>query len=410
MLQKIIILVFIILLSNIWLSCNNSNEEIKSKLDSALKEMNSIKVQKIKDSINNAQNLTKLMDSLNKAIGGNINDLNALYELLKPSIFIVYTFDGELNKYQGSAFIIDENGVCLSNYHLFENISSGYVVNQEGLKFKIERIISYSKESDYIIFKIALGNYYLSPLKVTTLQPRIGEQCFAIGNPKGLMHTLSTGIISGIRDGGKYLQTTAEITHGSSGGALFNSKGEVIGITSAGLNEANLNFAINILHVDKVHSISETNNAGRNVKNFTVTSPKAFFHNSPSNSQRRNAYMVYGEYGQALEEINGFIYVVFTNSKGQTSIGWIQTKDVEFGNFKINNSRNYSTSSEYEVIVDKAIFHSSPDFNTSRRGYLVRGETFKAIAYRNGFIYTEFVNRNGIKSIGWINENDVLLK
>lgn len=69
---------------------------------------------------------------------------------------------------------------------------------------------------------------------------------FAIGNPKGLESTLSTGIVSSIRSSDHLIQTTAEITHGSSGGPLFNMKGEVIGITSAGLGEANLNFAVDI--------------------------------------------------------------------------------------------------------------------------------------------------------------------
>ncbi|MBK8111356.1 MAG: serine protease [Saprospiraceae bacterium] len=78
----------------------------------------------------------------------------------------------------------------------------------------------------------------------------IGQSCFAIGNPKGLVNTLSTGIISSLRKNGDVIQTTAEITQGSSGGPLFNADGEVIGITTAGLEEANLNFAVSILSLD----------------------------------------------------------------------------------------------------------------------------------------------------------------
>lgn len=77
----------------------------------------------------------------------------------------------------------------------------------------------------------------------------IGEQVFAIGNPSGLSKSLSTGVISGIRklNGIKIIQTNAEISGGSSGGGLFDQMGNLIGITSFGLRDAEgLNFAIAI--------------------------------------------------------------------------------------------------------------------------------------------------------------------
>lgn len=79
---------------------------------------------------------------------------------------------------------------------------------------------------------------------------QIGEQILAIGNPYGFENTISDGLISGIREIAdfKLLQITAPVSPGSSGGALFNMKGEVIGITSIGSqwNAQNLNFAIPI--------------------------------------------------------------------------------------------------------------------------------------------------------------------
>lgn len=79
--------------------------------------------------------------------------------------------------------------------------------------------------------------------------PNIGEESFTVGNPQGLTQTLSKGIISGFRENRKYIQTTTEITYGSSGAPLFNRNGEVIGITTGGFGEANLNYAINIKEV-----------------------------------------------------------------------------------------------------------------------------------------------------------------
>jgi serine protease Do len=100
---------------------------------------------------------------------------------------------------------------------------------------------------DYIIFKVAGFGQSFPYLRLANSIPKVGENVFAIGNPKGLDHTLSTGIVSALRQNNAIIQTTTEITHGSSGGPLFNMQGEVIGITTAGLGEANLNFAVNVV-------------------------------------------------------------------------------------------------------------------------------------------------------------------
>ena len=92
-----------------------------------------------------------------------------------------------------------------------------------------------------------IGSFVIEhPFKISKVVPEIGEDVFSIGNPRGLESTLSKGIVSAIRANNSLIQMTTEITHGSSGGPLLNMKGEVVGITSAGLGEANLNFAVNI--------------------------------------------------------------------------------------------------------------------------------------------------------------------
>lgn len=77
---------------------------------------------------------------------------------------------------------------------------------------------------------------------------KVGERVYAIGSPRGLENTLSEGIISGlrVRDGTKYIQITAPITNGSSGGGLFDERGRLIGLTTLGMNSGNLNFAVAI--------------------------------------------------------------------------------------------------------------------------------------------------------------------
>lgn len=173
--------------------------------------------------------------------------LSELFQEAKKGVYLIYTIS-ELGVSQGSAFVVDESGLAISNYHVFENASSAIAVNEFGAEFMITEIVDFSQENDYIIFR--LGNENRIPhLPISNSVPLVGEACFAIGNPKGLTQTLSTGIISGYRNGNAMLQTTAEITHGSSGGPLFNQRGEVVGITTSGFGEANLNFAINIQNI-----------------------------------------------------------------------------------------------------------------------------------------------------------------
>jgi len=78
-----------------------------------------------------------------------------------------------------------------------------------------------------------------------------GSIAVAIGSPLGLFNTVSTGIISNFweANGVNLIQISIPITHGNSGGALFNESGKLIGITSSGIGEANLNFAISSTHI-----------------------------------------------------------------------------------------------------------------------------------------------------------------
>jgi len=75
----------------------------------------------------------------------------------------------------------------------------------------------------------------------------VGDTVYVAGNPKGLEGTFSQGIVSGIRrvKGNRYLQITAAISEGSSGGPILNESGDVIGIAVATVREGqNLNFAV----------------------------------------------------------------------------------------------------------------------------------------------------------------------
>lgn len=237
--RYIILLIF----SIIFLSCqpNKDKEALEEQLEQKNRELDL----KQKELELKEKELAKknTIDSLK----GQDKSLSDLYNDVKQSVFLIYT-KNDSSESQGSAFTINNTGIAISNYHVFENASDAIAINSENEEFLITEILEYSKDDDYIIFR--LGNTTQMPfVELSENLPNIGENCFAIGNPNGLTQTLSNGIISSYRNNNKLIQTTAEITHGSSGGPLFNSKGKVIGITSGGYDEANLNFAINIQNV-----------------------------------------------------------------------------------------------------------------------------------------------------------------
>jgi VWFA-related protein len=103
----------------------------------------------------------------------------------------------------------------------------------------------YDKDSDTAVLKVAGQGFDF--FAVAQRPVRVGERVYAIGNPEGLEQSMTDGIVSGIReDGGtRWIQHSAPISHGSSGGALVSSRGELLGINSFLLKESqNLNFAV----------------------------------------------------------------------------------------------------------------------------------------------------------------------
>lgn len=151
---------------------------------------------------------------------------------------------------QGSGFLISKDGRVVTNYHVVKQGSSAVVKFPDGAFFVVDGVVAFDKSRDVAVIK-AHGENFRTLTLGDSDKIQVGEEVVAIGNPLSLESTVSNGIVSGIRtigdDGGKFLQITAPISHGSSGGPLFNMAGEVIGITSSGLpGGENLNFAIPI--------------------------------------------------------------------------------------------------------------------------------------------------------------------
>jgi hypothetical protein len=150
---------------------------------------------------------------------------------------------------QGSGFVVSPDGVILTNYHVISEGTSAIVKLPDGTAFAVDGVVASDKAHDVAVIKTH-GKTFRTLTLGNSDRLQVGEEVVAIGNPLSLESTVSNGIVSGIRvvkEEGKYLQVTAPISHGSSGGPLFNMSGEAVGITAAILEGGeNLNFAIPI--------------------------------------------------------------------------------------------------------------------------------------------------------------------
>ncbi|MBQ3145143.1 MAG: trypsin-like peptidase domain-containing protein [Clostridia bacterium] len=160
----------------------------------------------------------------------------------------------------GTGMIVSENGYILTNWHVAGDKYSNCYVTLENGNIYNGNVVWADSDLDLAIIKISVSN-----LNHITLGDsdniKIGEQAYAIGNPIGVefQRTVTSGIISGIdrtirieEDGNvaymeDLIQTDATINPGNSGGPLINSKGEVIGINSVKITEAEgIGFAVPI--------------------------------------------------------------------------------------------------------------------------------------------------------------------
>ena len=173
-------------------------------------------------------------------------------QVASNSVIMLSCYDKDGNLYAtGSAFAAFEEGVFITNCHVIKDeVYSIKAQMETGLEFKISSVVSYDEERDLAILRTE-AKTGLEPLPLgSTAALERAEKVIAIGSPLGLINTISIGLYSGTiknENEQSFLQFSAPISHGSSGGALFNDKGEVVGITSASFTEGqNLNLAIPI--------------------------------------------------------------------------------------------------------------------------------------------------------------------
>ena len=172
-----------------------------------------------------------------------------LYEMTAPKVVEITTYDASGQPMsRGSGFFIDSQGSIVTNYHVIQDASAAAVQTYDGSTYEVLQVMGCDAALDLAILDTRIsGNQYLkmSDRKVST-----GDTIYTLGSSLGLTGTFSDGLVSTasrLIDGVDYIQITAPISHGNSGGPLINSYGEVIGVNTMGFTDGqNINFAVNI--------------------------------------------------------------------------------------------------------------------------------------------------------------------
>jgi S1-C subfamily serine protease len=204
-------------------------------------------------------------------------EINAieLFQAISPSVVYITSIElrrnfFSLNAYEipkgtGSGFVWDQEGRIVTNFHVIEDASRVHVTLADNTTWKAV-LVGAAPDKDLAVLQISAPASKLKPIPLGESQNLlVGQKVFAIGNPFGLDHTLTSGIVSAlgreitavtgetITD---MIQTDAAINPGNSGGPLLDSAGRLIGVNTAIYSPAGVSAGIGFaVPVDKINMV-----------------------------------------------------------------------------------------------------------------------------------------------------------
>lgn len=296
-----------------------------------------------------------------------------IFQLCSPAVFSLETYasNGDACS-MGSGFFLDESGIAVTNLHVLRDAHKAQAVLPDGSSHAVTGVLLYDSDHDYAVIQVEGSGF--STLKIGDSSAlESGEEIYAIGNPDGLTNSISDGIVSNPSraDLDGMIQITAPISSGSSGGALLNAYGKVVGITTASLvNGQNLNFAVPIRSVLPEESVTvyASNHSPTTLDTCAADIEAALFENTPilgelnfyeiepNDSQESGNYICNGltVFGH-ISEGNADTFLVQCNAKGTMNI--ILGADTDNAHIKdlmltvrsYGNSTTLATATDYET-------------------------------------------------------------
>ena len=265
----------------------------------------------------------------------------------------------------GSGVIVDaENGYILTNHHVVDRADQIQISTMDGEVFDAE-IVGSDAATDIAVIKVDARGLTDMPIGDSE-RVRVGDFVLAIGNPFGLGHTVTSGIVSALgrsgisRDGYEdFIQTDASINPGNSGGALVNLRGELVGINSAIISRTGGNVGIGFAVPTEIASsimrqILDFGEVRRGLLGVSIADVNAEVAEALNSSVTSGALITRVEPGSAAEDAGLQVddIIVGVNDKKiagaaelRNTIGLMRSgDDVEIEYFRDNDKRKTSTA------------------------------------------------------------------
>jgi hypothetical protein len=231
-------------------------------------------------------------------------DLSPIIAKVKPSVVLIQVVEKNRILGNGSGFVVDVKGLIATNFHVVDGAKE-LIVSFPGAKdkaiFPVKGFVGILPGKDMALIMIDPKGKQLTALPIAKELPSQGEPVVAFGAPLGLSDTVTDGIVSALREGSDlremlkrgnrdeykdslgydldihWIQTSAPISPGNSGGPLVNARGEVIGINSfVSQMGQNLNFSLSTLHLQDL-----INKSGTTLQPLSSLPPPRHKHASP---------------------------------------------------------------------------------------------------------------------------------
>ena len=219
-----------------------SQRALSENFSSLLEDYNDVNQQNFRDISQALVRQQKDFDQEIKLLKSSQDDFSGIVQDVIKGVVSVVT-----DKSVGSGFILDRDGIVVTNYHVIEGAQKINIVLHDR-QVIVGKVIGYDKVRDLALIEIKGEFDALKLADSDNLQ--VGKKVIAIGNPLGLSFTVTEGIISALdREGPngarEYIQTDVSLNPGNSGGPLIDTSGKVIGINNFKIGDAeSLGFAL----------------------------------------------------------------------------------------------------------------------------------------------------------------------
>jgi S1-C subfamily serine protease len=229
------------------------------------------------------------------------------------------------NDREGSGFVVDAKGLVVTNYHVIEGAKNATVTFADKKMLVVDGFVAINVSKDLALVHVQSHDKELPALKLAETLPAKGDRVFAFGAPMGLSGSVSDGIVAAIRPGrdvqstllrlahrdiyhdtlgydidAQWIQTTAPISPGNSGGPLVNARGEVVGVnTWVCASGQNLNFSLSVVHLREFLSA-----AGSNVQLLSSLPPARSSSGERSKGDAQKTFDLWNQLNRSKLELN----------------------------------------------------------------------------------------------------------